>query len=122
MSPMEGKPDERLVDISIYTNASRSVRSYIPAPSLKMHSPPLLQNGTDIAREYVSGLHNPPFGYATHTAFLGVRDTDASGRELRSSRRECLPGSRSTHGQHRQAWIELPVVSTHPFTWIPQVK
>ena len=33
-SPMEGKLDERLADISVYNNAARSVRSFVPAPSL----------------------------------------------------------------------------------------
>jgi hypothetical protein len=122
MSPMEGRLDERLVDISAYTNAARSVRSYIPAPSLKVRSPRLLQNGTDVAREYAPGLHNTPFGCATHTGFPGVHDADANGRELRSPRQECLPGSRSTPRQPLQAWTELPAVPTHPFTWMPQGK
>ena len=122
MSPMEGKLDERLVGISVYTNAARSVRSYIPAPSLKTRSPQLFQNGTDVAHEYVSGLHNRPFGYATHTAFPGVHNADVSGQELRFPRHKCLPGSRSTHREPLQAWTELPVISAHPFTWTPQAK
>ena len=122
MSPMEGRLDERLVDISAYTNAAQSVRSYIPATSLKMRSPRLLQNGTDVAREYAPGLHNTPFGCATHTGFPGVHDTDVNGRELRSPRQECLSGSRSTPRQPLQACTELPVVPTHPFIWTPQGK
>lgn len=122
ISPMEGRLDERLVDISAYTNAARSVRSYIPAQSLKVRSPRPLQNGTDVAHEYTPGLHNTPFGCATHTGFPGVHDTDANGRELRSPRQECLPGSRSTPRQPLQAWTELPAVPTHPFTWMPQGK
>jgi hypothetical protein len=122
MSPMEGKLDERLVDVSVYANAVRSVRSYIPAPRLKTRSPLHLQNGIDVAREYVSGLYNTPFRYATHTAFPGVHNTDVSGQELRSLRHEYLPGSRSTHRQPLQAWTELPVVSAYPFTWTSQAK
>jgi hypothetical protein len=122
MSPMEGRLDERLVDVSACTNAARSVRSYIPAPGLKVCSPRLLQNGTDVAREYAPGLHNTPFGCATHTGFPGVHDTDANGRGLRSPRHECLPGSRSTPRQPLQAWTELPAAPTHPFTWTPQGK
>jgi hypothetical protein len=122
MSPMEEKLDERLVDISVYTNVAQSVRSYIPASSLKTRSPRFLQNGTDVARGYVSGLHNAPFRYATHTAFPGVHDTDVSGQELRSPRHEYLPSSRSTHRQPLQAWTELPVIPAYPFTWTPQAK
>jgi hypothetical protein len=122
MSPMEGRLDERLVDVSAYTKAARSVRSYIPVPSLKMRSPRLLQNGTDVAREYAPGLRDTPFECATHTGFPGAHDTDVNGRELWSPRQECLPGSRSTPRQPLQAWTELPVVPTHPFTWTRQGK
>src|SRR5271156_3970715 len=122
MSPMEERLDERLADISAYTKAARSVRSYIPAPSLKMRSPRLLQNGTDVAREYAPGLHDTPFECATHTGFPAVYDTDVNGQELRSPRQECLPGSRPTPRRPLQAWTELPVVPTHLFTWTPQGK
>jgi hypothetical protein len=122
MSPMEGKLDERLVDISVYNNAARSVRSFVPAPSMKTRSRRPLQSDPSVAWAYASGLDTTLFRHATGTAFPGVQDTDVGAWKVAISRDGCLPGSRSTHRQALQASTETPVVSTQPFTWTPQAK
>ena len=52
MSPMEGKLDERLANISVYNNAARSIRSFVPVASPNIGSLRSLQSDAGVACTY----------------------------------------------------------------------
>ena len=78
MSPMEGKLDEHLADVSVYNNAARSIRSFVPATGREKRSLRPLQNDAVVACAYISGLprtSSPPTGSAreNHADIRGLR-------------------------------------------------
>jgi hypothetical protein len=122
MSPMEGKLDEHLENVSFYKNAARNARSYVPAPSLLSRSPRPLQSAANVAHAYSSSLDTMPFRQVTGTLFRDVQDARVGEQKWTSPGYEWLPGSRSTCRQPLQVPTDMPVVCTQKFTLTPQAK
>ncbi len=107
LSPMEGKLDERLADISVYNNAARSVRSFVTAPSLNDQLSQSLRNGAEVD----TGPMNRTSGFT----FAPTQNGNRRSPSRMPNSQMTLPGSRSTH-RHQPAccYSGGSLVGQHP--------
>ena len=105
-SPMEGKLDERLADISLYNNAARSVRGFVPTPSLrdpdqKYFSP----TNADFSIQPV-GLDQGQANIASSFIFTPARGRHIPKRVVQSGNSLPMSGSthRKTHGIEKSTY------------------